>query len=286
MPGSSLGIGAQLDLGAAAAVVDDLGYRVRQPAGADVVDRRDRVVGAQSPARVDDFLRAPLHLGIAALHRSEVQCRFAGAAALRRCRSAAEADQHRRAAEHDELGAGARHAFGDVRAADAAQAAGDHDRLVIAAPNAVRLEQARAEVACEVRPAELVVEARRADRPLEHDRQRRGDPLRLARRRAFPRLPPTRQLEMRHGEAHEPRFRLRAAAGRAFVADLAARARRRTRKRRDRRRMVVRLDLHDEVYGLVGVTVDAGRGVGPEPTLRSAGDHGRVVLVSRQHARR
>ena len=99
---------AQLDLGAAVAVVDDLGHGVRQAARADVVDRGDRVVVAERPARVDDLLRAPLHLGVAALHGCEVELGLAGAAALRRRRAAAETDQHRGAAEHDELGAGAR----------------------------------------------------------------------------------------------------------------------------------------------------------------------------------
>ena len=46
---------------------------VRQAAGADIVDRQDRVVLAQLPAAVDDFLRAPLHLGVAALHRVEIE---------------------------------------------------------------------------------------------------------------------------------------------------------------------------------------------------------------------
>ncbi len=56
-----------------AARVDELGQRVRQPAGADVVDRQDRVALAQLPAAVDHLLRAALDLGVAALHRVEVE---------------------------------------------------------------------------------------------------------------------------------------------------------------------------------------------------------------------
>ncbi len=55
---------------------------------------------------------------------------------------------------------------------------------------------------------------------------------------------------MRRREADQARLRLGADARRAFVADLAARAGRRTRERRDRRRMIVRLDLHQDVRRL------------------------------------
>ncbi len=157
---------------------------------------------------------------------------------------------------------------------------------MIAAPYAADFDQARAEVAREIRPAELVVEARGADRPIEHDRERRSDAIGLARQRSLPRLAPTRHVEMRDREADEPGFRFRAAAGRAFVADLAARARGRAGKRRDRGRVVVRLDLHHEVHGFRGVAVDAGLRVRPEPAALGADDDRRVVLVRRQHAAR
>jgi hypothetical protein len=74
-------------------------------------------------------LRAPLHLGIAALHGREVELSLAGTAALRRCGAAAEPDEHCRTAEHDELRAGPGDAFGDVHGAHAAEAARDHDGL-------------------------------------------------------------------------------------------------------------------------------------------------------------
>ncbi len=84
----------------------------------------------------------------------------------------------------------------------------------------------------------------------------------------------------------EPGLGLRAAARRALVADLSARARRGAGVRRDRSRMVVRLHFHDEVHRLIGVAVDARRGVGPEPAARRAVDDRGVVLVRGQHARR
>ena len=58
---------------------------------------------AQRPAAVDDFLRAALHLRVAALHRGEIQIRAAAAAADRGGGAAAQADQHGRAAEHHQL---------------------------------------------------------------------------------------------------------------------------------------------------------------------------------------
>ena len=82
---------------AAPAVVDQLGQRVRQAAGADVVDREDRVVVAERPAAVDHLLAAPLHLGVVALHRREIEVLVRRARRHRRRRAAAEADQHRRA---------------------------------------------------------------------------------------------------------------------------------------------------------------------------------------------
>src|SRR5690606_9866228 len=108
----------EIDDRAQARVIDDLGHGVRQPARADVVDRRDRVALAERPARVDDLLRAALHLRVAALHRREVEALLALAAALRRRGAAAEADQHRGTAEHDELRAGARLALLDLGRAD------------------------------------------------------------------------------------------------------------------------------------------------------------------------
>ena len=138
----------------------------------------------------------------------------------------------------------------DVHAPHVAEPAGDHDRLVIAAQRGAHagceLGLERAEIAEDVRAAEFVVERGRADRAFDHDVERRGDARGLA-VVAFPRLLEARNAQVRNGESGEAGFRLAAAPGRAFVADLAARAGRRARERRDRRRMIVRLDLHEDV---------------------------------------
>ena len=58
------------------------------------------------PAVVDDFLRAPLDLGVAALHRIEVQFGRVGAGRHRAGGAAAHADAHARAAQLDQQRAG------------------------------------------------------------------------------------------------------------------------------------------------------------------------------------
>ena len=121
-----------------AAVRDDLGHRVRQAAGADVVDHQDRDCVAQRPAGVDDFLRAALHLRIAALHRGEVELLAARAAA----HATTPRRRRGRSASPDRRARTSRRAAGttpllDVHAPDVAEAARDHDRLVIAAHDRV-----------------------------------------------------------------------------------------------------------------------------------------------------
>ncbi len=57
-------------------------------------------------AAIDHLLAAPLHLGVVALHRREIQVLVRRARRHRRRRAAAQADQHRRTAQHDERRAG------------------------------------------------------------------------------------------------------------------------------------------------------------------------------------
>ena len=61
---------------------------------------------AQRPAMVDDLLRAALDLGVAALHRIEVELGGVGAGRHRAGRAAAHADAHAGAAELDQQRAG------------------------------------------------------------------------------------------------------------------------------------------------------------------------------------
>src|SRR5207248_10585365 len=76
---------AKLDRAARVPTVDQLRQRVRQSAGADVVDRQNRICGARLPAAVDHLLRAPLDLRIAALYRIEVEIGEIDTGRHRRC---------------------------------------------------------------------------------------------------------------------------------------------------------------------------------------------------------
>jgi hypothetical protein len=121
-----------------------------------------------------------------------------------------------------------------------------------------------AEVAAQYRTAEFIAERGAAERAFDHDLQRRGDAVRLAVGRlraasadrrgdvgAFSQaLHGVRQHQVRHREAGQAGLRLGAAAGRALVADLAAGAGGGARERRNRGRVVVRLDLHQRVRQL------------------------------------
>ena len=58
---------------------------------------------AQRPAAIDDFLRAALDFRIATLHGGEVEIGRGLAAAHRRSRAAAQADEHGRPAQHHQM---------------------------------------------------------------------------------------------------------------------------------------------------------------------------------------
>src|SRR6185436_8525304 len=144
----------------------------------------------------------------------------------------------------------------------------------------------RAEVAEDRRAPELVVERGPAERPVDHDLEGARDPARRADPalgRRLPWLERAGDAEVGHREPDEAGLRLRAAAGGALVADLAARSRRRARERRDRRRVIVRLDLREDVRRLAVAAVHAVA-VGEEPLGDHALDHRGVVVVRRQHA--
>jgi hypothetical protein len=96
------------------------------------VNQADGVLLAQSPTGIDHFLTTPLHLRVLTLHRGKIQLRARLPRRHRRRCSAAKADQHRRAAEHDQLGVLDKGQRMHMFAADIADATGDHHRLVIA----------------------------------------------------------------------------------------------------------------------------------------------------------
>ncbi|OIQ70388.1 hypothetical protein GALL_480000 [mine drainage metagenome] len=165
---------AQLEARPEPGAVDQLRKRVGQAAGADVVDGQDRVGRAQRAAGVDHFLRAALHFRVAALHRVEIEVLGVGAGGQARRRAAAQPDAHAGAAELHQQAAGAELDLVRVRVGDFADAAGQHDRLVVAPVATGRVLLEHAEHAAQIGTAELVVERRRADRPVEHDLQRAG----------------------------------------------------------------------------------------------------------------
>ena len=78
----------------------------------------------------------------------------------------------------------------------------------------------------------------------------------------LPRLLELRDAQMRDREADQTGLGFGAASGRAFIADLAARAGGRAGERRDRGRMIVRLDLHQNIDRLVAGAIDAADRIG------------------------
>jgi hypothetical protein len=90
------------------------------------------------PAAVDDFLRAAFHFRVAALDRVEVQVGGVGAGGHRRGGRAAHADAHAGTAQLHQQAADRDVVLVRVLAGDVADAAGDHDRLVVAEHGVVR----------------------------------------------------------------------------------------------------------------------------------------------------
>ena len=201
---------AQIEAGTPARVVGEFGEGIAQAARADVVDGQDGVaatVGAfhvaggaaaiatggaltipKCPAVVDDLLRTPLDLGVAALHRIKVELGCVGARSHGTGRTAAHADAHAGATQLDQQAARRELDLVGLRGVNHAQSTGDHDGLVVAAlllhlalrsgvRNALFV---LAEVTQQVGPAKLVVEGRATERPFDHDLQRAGDVIGLA----------------------------------------------------------------------------------------------------------
>ncbi len=276
----------QLDPGAPPGVVDQLGQRVAEPAGADVVDAGDGVVGAHRHAAVDHLLAAALHLGVGPLHAGEVE--ILGRAAGRHAAGGAapQADQHRRPSQHHQRGVGLDLVLLHMARPHQAHASSQHHGLVVAAQlGALRtfdLQAEAAEVASQVGSTELVVEGRGPQRRVDHDLQGRGHPRRAA-HRGLPGAGRAGQVQIADAEAAEARLGLAAAAGGPLVPDLAPAAGGRARVGRDASGVVVGLDLHQQVRGLILLAVDGVQRVGHHPAPRVALDHGRVVLVGREH---
>src|ERR1051325_8465932 len=130
---------------------------------------------------------------------------------------------------------------------DIADTAGDHDRLVIAAHILLHALLEGAEVACQVWAAEFVVEGSAPDWTIEHDLQRRSNARGRSDVVSFPGLLESGYPQVGYAETGQARFGFCPPACCAFIADFSTRAGCRSRIRRDRSRMIVRLHLHDDV---------------------------------------
>jgi hypothetical protein len=139
------------------------------------------------------------------------------------------------------------------------------------------------EIAADIRAPELIVECGGAQGRRDHDVERRGDSFRLA-KVVFPGLNHPRNPQIRYRVAGQAGFGLGADSGRTFIANLAPCAGGGTGKGRNRRRMIVGLDLHQNIDGLVHAHVTARRRIGKESRGAAAFDDSGVVPVRREHA--
>ena len=213
---------AQFEFRAEAGAMREFRHGIGQAAGTDVMHREDRIALAHRPAAVDDFLGATLDFRVAALHGIEIQRFHIAAGAHAGCRTAAQADEQTGAAELDQQRAGLEGLLVDMAFLHVADTAGQHDRLVITAHLAIRRAHLEAaEIAGQIRAAEFVVECGRADRPVEHDLQRRNDAARFAVFR-FPGLLEAGNAQIGNSETGQAGLGLGTLADRTLVADLAA----------------------------------------------------------------
>ena len=167
---------------------------------------------------------------------------------------------------------------------DIAQAAGNHNRLVVAAYLAVETLFKSAEIAQQIRAAELVVKRRAADGAVDHNIQR-GSQMAGFAVGLLPRLRKARDIEVGHGKAGQTRFRPRAATGCALIADFAARTGGCAGKGGDGGGMVVGFHFHQNVRVFFGKTVALRRvGVRVEAFDFRAFDNRSVVLIGHHRA--
>ena len=173
----------------------------------------------------------------------------------------------------------------NIRAANHAAAAGQHDGFVITpqfhSQRTGHLFLEGAEVATQVRAPEFIIECGGTQRTLEHDIQRRCDACRPA-MVALPGSFTTGNAEIGYGKTTQPRLGFCTAPGGALVADFTPGTGRRTGERRNGGRVVVGLHLHHPMPGL------CMRGIMPCPGIRKkalhleAFGHGCIVIVGRQ----
>ena len=186
------------------------------------MNRQNRVGSAQLRTLVDDLLRAALDLRVAALDRVKVKLGRIGARGHGTGGTAAHADAHAGAAQLNQQRASREQNFLGQAGVYRAQAAGNHDGLVVTPALAVHGLLVLTEITGEVGPAEFVVEGSAAQRAFGHDLQRAGHVAGLA--EGFVKQP-------RDRETGQAGLGLGAAACGAFVANFTAGTRRGPRKR-------------------------------------------------------
>ena len=161
-----------------------------------------------------------------------------------------------------------------------------HDRFVITAQLfaivAVHFFFIGTEVAVQCRTTKFVVKCRAAQRTFCHDVQRGDNALRLT-EIFFPRLFKARNTQVGYGETDQASFRLRAAAGGTFIADFTAGTGRRARPRRNRRRVVVSFDFHQNMRRFLMEIVAARFVVGKVATHFRTFHYGGVIFISREN---
>ena len=209
---------------------------------------------AQHPALVNHLLRPALNLGVAALHGVKVQLGRVRACGHGTRRAPAHANAHAGATQLNQQAACGKLDLVGLGRINHAQAASNHDGLVVAALLLLWRGLARhvvnhcllvfAEVAQQIGAAELVVECRAAQGAFDHDLQRAGNVHGLA----VADLGFTK-AQCGHRETSQPGFGLGAAPGGTLVPNLAACARGGAGEWGDGRGVVVGFHLHQDVVG-------------------------------------
>ena len=275
---------AQFDVRTQPGMIRELGHRVRQAPGADVVNRNDRVLVPLLPAGVDHLLAAALDFRIATLHGGEVEVSGIGAGRHRRGRPSTQANQHARATELDQQRPRRESRLVRLLPLDAAEAASDHDGLVIAAHLTLDFLLEGAEIAREVGATKFVVECRCANRPFDHDLKRGGDAIGLA-EGFLPGLAKIGDVQVGNSEARQTRFRTRAPPGRTLIPNLATSAGGRTRERRNRGRVIMSFDLGEDV-GCLFVVAEGAITIRVETRDTGTLDDGGIVRIRHHRALR
>ena len=283
---------AHIKLCPAPSPIDEFWKRIAQAARANVVNGQYGIALTHGGAMVDHLLRTALNLGVAALDGIKIELRVIRACRHRARGATTHADAQPWPAKLDEQGTCGKFAFVRLVCRDAAQAARDHDRLVVPTPPcelafAQRL-LVHTKVAQQIRSAELIVERSTAQWPVKHDLQGTGRVRGLAVGLLLPRFSGIRQVQVRYRKPGQASLRARAASGRALVAYFAPGPCCGASKRRDRCGVVVRLDLHQHMGGLCTLGV-MGRvhGIFSKPAHADAAFHdARVIAIGHHHVQR